>query len=147
MTRDCPTCKGAGKIEGVDPATVLFFGVWPGAGGGHYTYDRNGRLPHHKSPLPFDTSVILPILGIRLGDYRRPREAQEQGYARVTHHNGWTVVCCWDRTEDRRGGCNAAFAAPVATTGEAVLEAAAVTFPRKWQQLLEAGGVTIHERE
>lgn len=141
MTR-CPHCDGTGTLSGVDPSTVLFFGVWPGTKAGHYLYNRHAEM-RREPVLGFDGPTVRPIRGDE--DYNR-QSPQEQGYARVTHIDGWTVVCCWDFTEDKRGGCNAAFAVPVIATGEDVLEAAKVAFPRKWKQLEDAGGVQIRER-
>lgn len=28
MSHECPTCRGKGTVEGVDPEGVLFLGVW-----------------------------------------------------------------------------------------------------------------------
>ena len=72
---------------------------------------------------------------------------QIQGAARVTHSRVWTIVSCWDKTEDTRDMSHATFLAPYLTTGEALLEAARQTFPAKWAQLEAAGGVKIVERD
>jgi hypothetical protein len=56
------------------------------------------------------------------------------------------MVSFWDRTEDRREGSHAVFLCEGTLSEEELLKAAAEAFPKKWEQLVAAGGLEIGER-
>lgn len=87
---------------------LFFFGVKSASEKGHFLYDVNGYQVWSEHPLPFR----YPILD---GSLLPPREPEEQGKLHLAIINGWTILGMWDRTADKRGGCNCSFIAEVLT--------------------------------
>ena len=63
-----------------------------------------------------------------------PKGPQVEGRALLHYVNGWTLVSFWDRSVDKRGGCNSNFILEGTLTAAEALEAAKAAFPRIWQR-------------
>ena len=83
--------------------------------GGHYCYVPGGRTDARSEPSPWhgtfepvsDSAVIAEMRqGVR--DWARDDEVEGAWFHR--QRDGWTLVCCWDRSGDLRHGSVAAFA-------------------------------------
>lgn len=59
---------------------------------------------------------------------------QTQGIARLHHFVGCTLIAFWDRSVDKRGGCNSVFALPGKLTFEQARDAAQRAFPNIWNR-------------
>lgn len=80
----------------------FYFGCWNGKLG-HYLYDSRG-IARHRDPDCFPIrSTILD------GGLLPPNKPQTEGVATLCHINEWTIISFWDRTVDKRGGCNSSF--------------------------------------
>lgn len=55
--------------------------------------------------------------------------SQTQGITAVHHKDGWTAISFWDRSVDKRGGCNSTFLAEGEFNFEEMVELAKVNFP------------------
>lgn len=106
----------------------FYFGCHGGAG--HYLWDarmwkvrdyRFERLGH------FDGNLCYP-------------EGDGLYVASLTRLGGWgySALSFWDRTIDKRGGCNSSFFAPSLTaTPQSILDGAKVVFPEVYGRLPE----------
>lgn len=132
----------------IDPKNVIFYGVWPGHRSGHRSWIAKGSSVLMDQGIAIDSAHTSPVRGYGWNYTGQPD--QPQGYARLTYRETsdfkpWTVICCWDRTEDSRFGSIAAFLAPGKHTAEALLTAARAAFPAKMDQLDKAGGINVKE--
>lgn len=71
---------------------------------GHYLF--YSRRTVQERDLPDDFPVNPYVLDGRL---LPPKLPQVEGRAELIHFTGWTVLSFWDRSVDRRPGCNSAF--------------------------------------
>lgn len=123
-------------------ADLLFFGVVTGHGAGHHLWA--------SSPMRWVPPTALPLALQRLDavwtapsprspdqvrDRWRERGPETEGMAYLHHVEGWTVVAWWDRSEDHRGGSNAAFLARGTHTLDAMLALARRAFPREMRRM------------
>ncbi len=103
-------------------AKVLYFGCVGGPG--HYMHRPNGGHPvhdwHAKTPWGSSPDGILCS--------KDPRETQ--GLALLHHKDGWTALSFWDRSVDRRGGCNSNFFAEGNHSFEDMLKLAREAYPQ-----------------
>ena len=125
---------------------VLFFGVLTGHGAGHHLHAPRGS--DYGWSLTYVASAQFLPSPIRLGGidgvwcWSRPRtlaelrgpsygrdETEGRGYRHSVE--GWTVVSWWDRSEDPRGGCCAAFLINALVSWAEALTLARATFPRE----------------
>lgn len=105
----------------------FYFGCWNG-NTGHYLFDPHGRTQwNDPQRFPFRSTILD-------GGLLPPNEPQAEGVAALCHISGWTVISFWDRTVDKRGGCNSSFVMRgVHDFGSAVCRAKA-KFPDIWNR-------------
>ncbi len=129
-----------------EPIMLAYFtGVWPGAGAGIFCRTPDGEHAEFDAqPTPW---AIRTMAGYPLGDreptnvawgkpdYRYPQPEQPEGIARVVVGDGWTLVCLWDRSEDRRGGVHASFAIEGVFGGDEAVTLARTLFPKVWARI------------
>jgi len=72
--------------------------------------------------------------GMEDDDTRHHDVKQVQGHARLTHHNGWTILAFWDRTGDSRGNSNSAFLEQGEHSFDEMVAKAKATFPKIWER-------------
>lgn len=102
---------------------AYFTGVRPGAKAGHYCFTPDLRITNGREPpSPWvDQGGSYPLgdskpcraawpEGYDQRGYWRMELPQPEGLGRVVRQDGWTLVCLWDRSADRRGGSHASFA-------------------------------------
>lgn len=134
---------------------VLFYGVASGTRSGHYLFTSSGDHPRSISPRAV---ADLPAALHRIDSVwtaPRPRTEEEvrnrsnagdpetQGEARIHYVGGWTIVAWWDRSEDRRGGCNANFLARGRHRFGAMLAFARERFPKEMARMERAYPVAL----
>lgn len=97
---------------------------------GHYLFDEQGRHASRRGELslPFRYSILDSGL-LPQGD------AQEQGAATIVLFPAWTVISFWDRSVDKRGGCNSAFVLPGQMTFDEAIAVSKEKFPWVWSRL------------
>jgi hypothetical protein len=130
---------------------VLFYGVATGTRSGHYLYrpGRGGPMAvsvRKVEDLPADLHRIDGVWTAprpRTEDEVRDRTWKSggeeiQGVAHIHFVQGWTIVAWWDRSEDRRGGCNANFIARGRCRFEGMLRLAREHFPAEMQRMERA---------
>jgi hypothetical protein len=61
-----------------------------------------------------------------------PHHEQVQGHAALHQKDGWTAICFWDRSEDKRGGCNSNFFAHGIFTFDEMVQISKEIFPTVW---------------
>lgn len=122
----------AQPAEPPEPPRVQFFGVWPGERAGHYLRERDGR--HVWEDMTVGRRAGLYPWDTRGEGYRRE---QPEGKLWHWYHKGLglTVLTSWDRSEDPRGGCAAAFVVHALVLPEAALAMAREAFPRVFQRI------------
>lgn len=116
---------------------VFFFGVLTGRGAGHYLHTPDGEIVGREK-------AILPVALHRLDGVwcaPVPRTTEEvwystsgydtEGQGYIHYVDGWTVISWWDRSEDSRGNCCAAFLIEGRHTWDNALNAASAAFPRE----------------
>lgn len=59
---------------------------------------------------------------------------QVEGHAKLTHHNGWTILSFWDRTGDSRGNSNSAFLEQGEHDFDYMVAKAKEVFPQMWER-------------
>lgn len=131
------------------PPEVLFYGVWPGTRAGHFLRNRNGST-HDKErgwlKLMEKNRGGASFYPWNYSDHhRRGRHGPEiQGLFHyfISPQRSFTLVTCWDRTEDNRGGCCSAFVAMGARTREEALGLAQTTYPAVFARM-KAAGITV----
>lgn len=98
---------------------------------GHYLQDASGRGVYEDS-LPKDFPVKHHVLDAGLLPPYQAREKQVEGLAQLAHIGGWTILAFWDRSVDKRYGCNSAFVFRGTLTFEETKAKAAAMFPKIW---------------
>lgn len=130
---------------------VLFFGVASGTGAGHYLYDPTYRTLREETSLPPSLQRIDTVWTrerprseeeVR-NRSSRERDPQTQGRAFIHYVDGWTIVAWWDRSEDKRGGCNANFLAEGRFGFATMLDIARKVFPREMRRMEAAYPITL----
>ena len=129
---------------------VVFFGVRTGDGAGHYFHVPPGASWRSESDVPLPPSLVrypspdgrwcFPVPRT-LEQMRSPRphgrdETQGRGFIHYAH--GWTILSWWDRSEDRRGGCNAVFFVRGYHQWGEALRRAGEAFPRELTRMKAA---------
>ena len=107
---------------------VYYFGCWGETGpslcspGQHKVHSER-----HATPWESHDAVLCPGY-VRLYE----NGPQIEGEAALHHKGGWTALAFWDRSVDKRGGCNSVFFAEGTYGPAAVLEIAREHFPEVW---------------
>jgi hypothetical protein len=141
----CPDCGGDGfrkkgdQPRGINPDRDLFyFGCWNEPG--HHLWTRHRRFASGPDACPesfsngkhLDTG-FCPKPGARSARNERYYSGpQTEGSAALHHLDGWTILSFWDRSVDKRGGCNSAFVVRGEHTFEDVVGLAKTWFPSVW---------------
>lgn len=122
---------------------MIYFGCWGPAG--HYFYRPDGHCSSKEVRHKMAAEGIYPMIdgGFCPGSHqnpdgstRRPERGppQEEGVARLTHHNGWTILAFWDRTGDTRYGSNSNFIRGDLWDFKTMVAKAKETYPRLWER-------------
>lgn len=126
-------------------ARVYYFGCRRGEIG-HYWQGR-GDVDSLYGPAG-GPGIIDGKYPPRVGPDRRRRPDQydsrpevPQGQAALVHVSGWTVIAYWDRSQDKRGASNSAFAAEGECSFAELLEAAR----RQWPWVFERQAFEVVE--
>jgi hypothetical protein len=123
------------RMNPIAPYNVLYFGCWPGSGGGHYLFASGGRHTPREVQQRLPWRVIDGGLqpGVIRGEaYHSGPE--NQGQAMLHRTGGWTCVAFWDRSEDSRGGCNSNFFVRGNFTFDEVVQISKEHFPTVWKR-------------
>lgn len=119
---------------------MFYFGPWDGAG--HYLTDERGR---HVRDDERDTLPWNEWRGEVDGKLQPHGEScngrpycgcdQPEGVALLHHKNGWTALSFWDRSVDKRGGCNSTYFAKGTFTFDQMVEMAKTRFAYRWNKM------------
>lgn len=106
---------------------VYFFGC-ANHEAGHYLFTVQGRsIPY------WEWNRTLPWVNIdgSLAPGGRGQASRDEidGHAALHHKDGWTALAWWDRSVDKRGGCNAGLYARGTFTAEEMLAKGREAFP------------------
>lgn len=105
----------------------LYFGCHREAG--HFLWAENG----HRAST--DAEKKLPFrYGILDAGLLPPYQPQIEGQATIVHFPSWTIVSFWDRSVDKRGGCNSAFVIPAVVSFDDAITIAKQRFPWVWSR-------------
>ena len=102
-----------------------FIGVLYPDTSGHRPYLNGKQISNRVSapPTPWRTDSYLHLVELstiaRPGDPTRG-EQEPEGTLYTEQAGAWTLIACWDRSADSRGGCCATFAAQTADIAEAL---------------------------
>ncbi len=93
---------------------------------GHYLWSETARqVWDRENRFPFRYEILdgglLPV-----------REPQIEGKAVLVHIGTWTVVTFWDRSVDKRGGCNSSFVIPSHVGFDEAITISKERFPWVW---------------
>ncbi len=118
---------------------VFYFGPLKAAG--HHLFDRDDgwMLSRNQLPLDFPASWSLgydidgclqPGCKKVSGHWTHGQEVE--GLALLHHVSGWTAISFWDRSVDKRGGCNSTFIARGTLTFDELLTLAKAQYPKRF---------------
>lgn len=107
---------------------IFYFGCWREPG--HFLRNVQGGTLHDQT-LPADFPCNFRMLD---GGFLPPKLPQTEGRATVVHLNHWTIVTFWDRSVDRRPGCNSSFVIRGLHTFNEAVEQAQAAFPQIWER-------------
>lgn len=126
---------------------VFFFGALTGSGAGLFLRDAQYRMPASRE-LPASLRRIDAVFTCERPRSReevcgRSSEPEHEGRGFIHYIDGWTVIAWWDRSEDKRYGCNAAFLVEGRHRFAAALDLARESFPREMTRMEAAYPVTL----
>jgi hypothetical protein len=107
-----------------------YFGVAVGDQAGHHLYGEDGFWPKRpeREELPFTLA--------RLDGEFCPNVTRQEGVAKITWENGWTILSFWDQSGDHRPGSHSTFLFPGVLRFEQIETEAARVFPKIWARAL-----------
>lgn len=116
-------------------APVYYFGCIERAG--HYLWTRGTHGPRTDHDRERTLTLLFGGLdGVLCWSNAPARYSYErdetEGLALVTHRAGWTALAFWDRSVDKRGGCNSAFIAEGTLTFAQLVRRAKSRWPEVW---------------
>lgn len=125
------------------PIRLVFHGVLTGHRAGHHYTESSvsGRqFSCNERTMPPDVardggSFARLVPWTREQAKYPPREEQPEGRAFMHHICGWTIIAWWDRSEDTRGGCSAAFFAEGRRPFARMMALARERFPREMARM------------
>jgi hypothetical protein len=122
---------------------MFYFGPWDESG--HFFFTEQGRciweddIPgfpfgHYGKKVPVDGRLQpgCPDPDDRLKRRTRP---EVEGEALLHHIKGWTALCFWDRSVDKRGACNSNYFAEGTFTFEQMCAMAKERFAFRWNKM------------
>ena len=123
---------------------MFYFGPWSEPG--HYFFDERGRTLWRETlpsnfPFGHDTGKVFVDGRLQPGcpdqnDRLKRRTRQEiEGEALLHHIQGWTALCFWDRSVDKRGACNSNYFAEGTFTFEEMVAMASSRFAKRWAKM------------
>jgi hypothetical protein len=122
---------------------MLYFGPWERSG--HFWFNEDGRTYGvdeiaAESPWNPDDAENGIDCQLQPGCYRDKynhwkHDKETEGAALLHHKAGWTALSFWDRTVDRRGGCNSTYIAEGIFTFEQMVEMAKTRFAKRWNRM------------
>ena len=98
---------------------VYYFGCIREAG--HYMFK-----PNHSTDYDF---TISNPWGYGIDSKLCPKDNDIEGHALIHKKDGWTALSFWDRSVDKRGGCNSNFLAEGDFTFDEMIALAKEKFP------------------
>jgi len=108
---------------------MLYFGPW--AASGHYFFTERGTTVWDMpKDLPWSPGTIDCV--IQPGAQDKYHGEQIEGNAALIHRNGWTALSFWDRSVDKRRGCNSTYFARGSFTFDQMVEMAKDRFAVRW---------------
>jgi len=112
---------------------ILFMGVAPGSGSGHYLFEPGWRQSYQFDRYNKGNDLGRTGIDGVFAPYM-PGKREPQGQAAMHFVFGHTVVSFWDRSEDSRGGCCATFIAEGRYSFEEMMKAARKAYPRLFKR-------------
>jgi hypothetical protein len=120
---------------------MIYFGCWDQTG--HYLRRPDGQLSSKNVYDLMRREGIYPAIdggfcpGSQTnpdGTVRRPERGpyQEEGWARLSHFQGWSILAFWDRSVDSRFGANSAFIEKDYWDFDAMVVRAKAAYPKVW---------------
>ena len=88
----------------------------------------------HVAPGRRDYNAATPWGSTPDGTLCPDGERQVEGIAVLHHKNGWTALSFWDRSVDKRGGCNSNFFADQVLSFDEMVALARERFPQVWSR-------------
>lgn len=117
---------------------MLYFGCIGGPG--HYLFASPGRWASREVVTPWGQTpdgTLTPHENVcsrkRGSHYCLCKEIE--GSALLHHKDGWTALSFWDRSVDKRGGCNSTFMSEGVLTLEEMMRKATAEFPNVMNRL------------
>lgn len=117
---------------------VLYFGCVRQAG--HFMFNESLCHVHPEVAGPWNPYDHLNGIDCQLQpgcwlDNDRWRHGVEvEGAARLHHRDGWTAMSFWDRSVDKRGGCNSTFFAEGTWSFAEMISIAITHYPDVWRR-------------
>lgn len=102
----------------------------------HLRRDEESGSPYGPKgrPWPYVDGNLAPRIPLP-GERTKTQEAPE-GVASLTHASinsvGWTALSFWDRSVDKRGGCNSTFIVEEILTFDEIVARARAAYPLVW---------------
>lgn len=122
---------------------MFYFGPWDQAG--HYFFAEGGRstrieddptfpFGHYGGKVEVDGRLQpgCPSSDDRLQRKTRP---EVEGQALLHHIKGWSALCFWDRSVDKRGACNSNYFAEGIFSFEEMVAMAKERFAERWNKM------------
>ena len=109
--------------------TMYYFGCIRESG--HYLWTEHLGHPSREEEKTIPWQRYDGALCPAWPPYERSRP-EEEGEAALHHHGGWTALAFWDRSVDKRGGCNSVFFAVGTYDALAMIALAKGRFPSIW---------------
>lgn len=127
----------------MDKPRMFYFGPWKEAG--HYFFNEGGFTVWEDKikGFPFGHCAGRVMVDGRLQPgcpdpkdrLERRTRPEIEGEALLHHINGWTALCFWDRSVDKRGACNSNYFAEGTFTFEEMVAAAKSRFAERWGRM------------
>jgi|GEM_PF-2929743 len=96
---------------------------------GHYLWTETERHAGYAAERSFPFRYTILDGGLL------PVGVQEiEGAASLIYIGGWTVITFWDRSVDKRGGCNSAFVIPSKLSFDDAIALSKVRFKWVWKR-------------
>lgn len=121
---------------------MYYFGPWDRSG--HYFFNEFGHYENEYKikdfPFGHDGERISVDGKLQPGcisgqnQFKRSRP-EVVGEASLHHINGWTALCFWDRSVDKRLACNSNYFAEGCFTFEEMVEMSKTRFAERWNKM------------
>lgn len=118
---------------------MFYFGPWSESG--HFLHDESGRLVRdaQRGDFPWSEGEIdSQLQPHRDGCNKRSYcgcGSLPEGQALLYKKDGWTALCFWDRSVDKRPGCNSNYFARGDFTFAEMVEISKARFAYRWNRM------------